>query len=173
MVLRSPGALGSVPCCLCCQLFGEHSEKLWLVMIHTALFCPGCPCECEECRKVLCISWCSDQCVGFACVCFGMRQAFWFLMVSEISVKPETGKVPDWCRGKEETVFGAVGMVQSFPPPFTPARHRMFLCPIHSTSGQAKCGRSWMFFPLNSMLIDHMQCLQTLNTQALCCSISA
>lgn len=33
VVPRSPGALGSVPCCLCCQLFGGHSEKFWLVMI--------------------------------------------------------------------------------------------------------------------------------------------
>lgn len=105
-------------------------------------------------------------------VCFGMRQAssLCFLVVSDMPVKPETNRAPVWCSGSEETMLGN-GAVLPFIHPSSV--QDVPLCPIHSTSGQAKCGRSWMFFPLNSMLMDHMQCLQTLNTQALCCSISA
>lgn len=126
---------------------------------------------CGVCASLKCCG-CSDRRAGFAMCVFWDEAGVQPLVPDGIRNPGEArNKEPDWCRGKEETVFGGVGMVQSFLHPSS--AQDVPLCPIHSTSGQAKCGRSWMFFPLNSMLIDHMQCLQTLNTQALCCSISA
>lgn len=121
----SPEAPGSVICCLCRQLLWRALGKV-VAGEDMALVCTGCPREWEGCRKVLwslCISQsclkccgCSDQRAGFACVCFGVRQAVSpvpdsIRNLGEARIK-QSARLR--CRGKEVTAFGGVGMVQPF-----------------------------------------------------------